>query len=60
MKLKHVLLSFLYFFSVQLIAQQKTITGVVFDDQGISLPGATVLVENSNRGVTTGKKLSIV
>lgn len=53
MKLKHVLLSFLYFFSVQLIAQQKTITGVVFDDQGISLPGATVLVENSNRGVTT-------
>ena len=53
MKLKHVLLTFLCFFSIQLIAQQKTITGLVFDDQGIALPGATVLVENSNRGVTT-------
>ena len=53
MKLKHVLLTFLCFFSIQLIAQQKTITGLVFDDQGIALPGATVLVKDSNRGVTT-------
>jgi outer membrane receptor protein involved in Fe transport len=34
-------------------AQQKTITGTVNDDDGFPLPGATVVVEGSNRGVAT-------
>lgn len=34
-------------------AQQKTITGAVNDDDGFPLPGATVVVEGTNRGVAT-------
>lgn len=33
--------------------QQKKITGIVLDDTGSPLPGATILVEKSTRGVTT-------
>ena len=51
--MKQITLALLCFFSLQITAQQSSITGNVFDDQGIALPGATVLVENSNRGVTT-------
>lgn len=41
-------------FSVQLgFAQQKTITGTVTDENGVPLPGATALIENTTRGVTT-------
>jgi len=40
--------------SVQLgFAQQKTITGTVTDENGVPLPGATALIENTSRGVTT-------
>jgi hypothetical protein len=40
--------------SVQLgFAQQKTITGTVTDENGVPLPGATALIENTTRGVTT-------
>ena len=34
-------------------AQQKTITGNVTDETGLHLPGATIVVENTNRGVST-------
>lgn len=34
-------------------AQQKTITGNVTDETGLPLPGATIVVENTNRGVST-------
>ena len=36
-----------------LLGQQKTITGLVIDDQGIPLPGATVVVVETGDGTTT-------
>ena len=35
------------------VTAQKTITGVVNDNSGIPLPGATVLVDGTNQGVTS-------
>jgi TonB-linked SusC/RagA family outer membrane protein len=35
------------------VAQQKTITGLVNDDQGVPLPGATVVVVETGEGTTT-------
>jgi len=35
-------------------AQTKTITGVVTDDTGLPLPGATVLIEGTTTGTQTG------
>ena len=37
----------------QVALAQKTITGVVSDDQGIPLPGATVLEQGTTNGVST-------
>ena len=34
-------------------AQQKSITGNVTDETGLPLPGATIVIENTNRGVST-------
>ena len=34
-------------------AQQKTITGNITDESGLPLPGATVVIENTTRGVST-------
>lgn len=34
-------------------AQVKTVSGTVLDDQEVPLPGATVLVQDENRGVST-------
>ncbi len=34
-------------------AQEKTILGTVLDDQEVPLPGATILVQDQNRGVST-------
>ena len=49
-----ILLSFLLaIISTVTFAQQRAITGSVQDDAGIPLPGATVIVQDTNRGVTT-------
>ena len=34
-------------------AQQKTIIGTITDESGIPLPGATVIIENTTRGVSS-------
>ena len=34
-------------------AQQKTITGTITDEMGLPLPGATVVIENTTRGVSS-------
>lgn len=34
-------------------AQQKTITGTITDESGLPLPGATVVIENTTRGVSS-------
>jgi hypothetical protein len=41
------------FFVSGLWAQQTSVNGTVTDETGLPLPGATIIVENSNRGVTT-------
>ena len=43
----------LFFLGVGLAFAQKTITGTVTDDQGLPLPGATVLVQGTSNGVAT-------
>ena len=43
------------FFVSGLWAQQTSVNGTVTDESGLPLPGATIIVENSNRGVTTFK-----
>ena len=49
-----ILLSFLLaIISTLAFAQQRAISGTVSDDAGIPLPGATVIVQDTNRGVTT-------
>jgi len=39
--------------SLQMVVAQKTITGVVSDNEGLPLPGATIVVEGTSTGVTT-------
>ena len=34
-------------------AQQKIITGIVNDENGLPLPGATIVIENTSRGVSS-------
>lgn len=47
------IVAFLCFIPYLAIAQTITVTGVVTDNSGEVLPGVTVLVENSMRGVAT-------
>jgi outer membrane receptor protein involved in Fe transport len=54
MKKQYLFLTLLGILMVQLgFAQEKTITGTVTDETGLPLPGATVVVENTTRGVST-------
>ncbi|MEK9613336.1 MAG: TonB-dependent receptor plug domain-containing protein, partial [Flavobacteriaceae bacterium] len=54
MKKHYLFLSLLGILMVQLgFAQQKTITGTVTDENGLPLPGATVVIENTTQGVST-------
>jgi hypothetical protein len=54
MKKSYFLWSLLGMLTLQLgWAQQKTITGAVNDETGLPLPGATVVVDGTTRGVAT-------
>ena len=54
MKKLYVLVALLGCFGIQISwAQQKSISGTVFDETGGPLPGATIIVEGSSRGVAT-------
>ena len=54
MKKKYFFWSLFGLLSLQIgWAQQKTITGNVTDETGLPLPGATIVIENTNRGVST-------
>ncbi len=35
------------------LAQEKTVSGTVLDEQGMPLPGVNVIVEDANRGTQT-------
>ncbi|TDN95082.1 TonB-linked SusC/RagA family outer membrane protein [Salegentibacter sp. 24] len=52
-KSQKFLSAFFLMFTTFLFAQQQEITGVVSDDSGLPLPGATVLVKNTSNGTTT-------
>lgn len=52
--MKHSLnILFALLFVVQGFAQQKSISGIVSDESGLPLPGATVLIKNSKVGTNT-------
>jgi len=54
MKKQYLFLTLLGILMVHVgVSQQKTITGIVTDENGLPLPGATVIVENTTRGVST-------
>ncbi|WP_366184921.1 SusC/RagA family TonB-linked outer membrane protein [Flavobacterium ovatum] len=55
MKLKFngVLVLFLVFITQITFAQERIITGVVYDDTGIPLPGASILVKETKSGTQT-------
>ena len=46
-------LTLVFLFSSAVIFAQKTVTGTVNDNNGVPLPGATVIVENTTQGVST-------
>lgn len=46
-------LAFFGLFYGNLTAQEKVVTGVVSDEQGVPVPGANVLIKGSNKGVAT-------
>ena len=54
MKKLYLFLSLVGMFTLSIgLAQQKSVQGTILDDSGGTLPGATVLVDGTNRGVTT-------
>ena len=52
-RLRKPILILLCFFSLQMWAQQKEVSGVVQDEDGMPLPGVNVYVKNTNRGTVT-------
>ena len=54
MKKLYFFLSLIGMFTLSVgLAQQKSVSGTILDETGGPLPGATVLVDGTNRGVTT-------
>ena len=52
-KLFRILSSFLFVFAFGFSVQAQSISGTVTDENGVPLPGATVLVEGTTNGVST-------
>ena len=52
-KLFRLLSSFLLVFAFGFSVQAQSISGTVTDENGVPLPGATVLVEGTQNGVST-------
>ncbi|GIZ09748.1 TonB-dependent receptor [Flavobacterium sp. UMI-01] len=52
-KLKLLLMVYLIGFSMHTWAQNKQVTGVVLDEQGLPLPGANVVIKGTKNGVVT-------
>lgn len=52
-RLRKPILILMCFFSLQMWAQQKEISGMVQDEDGMPLPGVNVIVQNTNIGTVT-------
>ncbi len=50
-KLLHILV--IAFFTINLQAQERTITGTITDDSGLPLPGVNIIVKKTNNGTQT-------
>ena len=50
-KFTKICVSFLMFFALTLSAYAQQITGTVSDENGVPLPGATVIVQGTSNGV---------
>lgn len=53
-QLKNFILILLCFVSVQVMAQQRAVTGEVVDQTGLPIPGVSVYIKDSTIGTTTG------
>lgn len=53
-KLKLTVIAILCLFNLNLQAQEITVQGTVKDDEGLTLPGVSVLLDGTQKGVTTG------
>jgi iron complex outermembrane receptor protein len=51
--LKIKFLSIVFLFNLTFLVGQTTISGVVKDNQGIPLPGASIVEEGTSNGTTT-------
>ena len=52
-KFTKICVSFLMFFALTLSAYAQQVTGTVSDENGVPLPGATVVVQGTSTGVST-------
>ena len=52
-KFTRILTSFVLTFAFGFSMQSQSISGTVTDDNGVALPGATVLVQGTSNGVST-------
>lgn len=50
--MKQIILILTLLLSVQFAFAQKTVTGNVVDSEGFTLPGATIIEDGTNNGVT--------
>ncbi|MDA9555564.1 TonB-dependent receptor [Pelobium sp.] len=53
--LKNAIVVFLCLISYQSFSQEKVITGVVKDQSGVTLPGVSVMIKNTNIGTVTNE-----
>jgi hypothetical protein len=51
--MKKLLLLFILLYATNLMAQEKTISGVVTADEGYTLPGVNVLIKGTSVGTVT-------
>lgn len=50
---KLLISAFFLLFGVSLFAQEKTVTGVVTDDNGLPMPGVNIMIEGTSTGTQT-------
>lgn len=52
--MKKILLLFFLLYGANLLAQEKTITGIVTDAEGYTLPGVNIIIKGTSVGTVTG------
>ena len=52
--MNRLLFLIVFFISWTLMAQEKTVTGIVTDESGAPIPGVSVVVKGTSKGISTG------